>query len=193
MGPFAVSDLAGLDIAWARRKRLAATRDPRVRYAGTVADRLCEAGRFGQKTGAGWYIYPEGKRTVDPFVTDLVEKVSTEKGINRRAFPADMIERMVRAAMVNEGARILSEGIVPRALDIDVVLMTGYGFPGWRGGPMFEADQIGLDAIIADVGALQDFAGTGFEPAPLLQELAQAKRRFTDFTPRHRKPEERLP
>jgi 3-hydroxyacyl-CoA dehydrogenase len=183
MGPFAVSDLSGLDIGWARRKRLAPTRDPRVRYAGTVADRLCEAGRFGQKTGAGWYVYPDGKRTVDPFVTDLVAKVSAEKGISRRAFAAETIERMVRAAMVNEGARILSEGIVPRALDIDVVLMTGYGFPGWRGGPMFEADQIGLDAILADVRALQAFAGPGYEPAPLLEELARANRKFADFTP----------
>jgi 3-hydroxyacyl-CoA dehydrogenase len=183
MGPFAVSDLSGLDIGWARRKRLAPTRDPRVRYAGTVADHLCEAGRFGQKTGAGWYVYPDGKRTVDPFVTGLIEKISAEKGITRRPFQAGTIERMVRAAMVNEGARILSEGIVPRALDIDVVLMTGYGFPGWRGGPMFEADQTGLDAILADVRALQAFAGPGFEPAPLLEELAQAKRSFADFTP----------
>jgi 3-hydroxyacyl-CoA dehydrogenase len=183
MGPFAVSDLAGLDIGWARRKRLASTRDPRVRYASTVADRLCEAGRFGQKTGGGWYLYPDGKRTVDPFVTDLIEKVAADKGIRRRPVPAETIERMVRAAMVNEGARILSEGIVPRALDIDVVLMTGYGFPSWRGGPMFEADQIGLDTILDDVRALEAFAGPGFEPAPLLEELAQAKRHFADFTP----------
>jgi 3-hydroxyacyl-CoA dehydrogenase len=183
MGPFAVSDLSGLDIGWARRKRLAPTRDPRVRYAGTLADRLCEAGRFGQKTGAGWYVYPDGKRTVDPFVTSLIEKVSAEKGITRRPFAAETIERMVRAAMVNEGARILSEGIVPRALDIDVVLMTGYGFPAWRGGPMFEADQIGLDTILADFRAVQDFAGPGYEPAPLLEELAQAKRQFSGFTP----------
>jgi 3-hydroxyacyl-CoA dehydrogenase len=183
MGPFAVADLSGLDIGWARRKRLAPARDPRLRYAGTVADRLCEAGRFGQKTGAGWYVYPDGKRTVDPFVTGLIEKVSAEKGISRRTFPAETIERMVCAAMVNEGARILSEGIVPRALDIDVVLMTGYGFPGWRGGPMFEADQIGLDAILADVRALQTFAGPGYEPAPLLEELAQGGRKFADVAP----------
>jgi 3-hydroxyacyl-CoA dehydrogenase len=183
MGPFAVSDLSGLDIGWARRKRLAPTRDPRVRYASTVADRLCEAGRFGQKTGAGWYVYPDGKRTVDPYVTGVIEKVAAERGITRRPFPPEMIERMVRAAMVNEGARVLSEGIVPRALDIDVVLMTGYGFPGWRGGPMFEADHIGLDTILADFRAVQDFAGPGYEPAPLLEELAPAKRKFADFTP----------
>jgi 3-hydroxyacyl-CoA dehydrogenase len=183
MGPFAVADLSGLDIGWARRKRLAPARDPNVRYASTVADRLCEAGRFGQKTGAGWYVYPDGKRTVDPFVTGLIEQVSAEKGITRRPFPAETIERMVRAAMVNEGARILSEGIVPRALDIDVVLMTGYGFPGWRGGPMFEADQIGLDVILADFRAVQAFAGPGYEPALLLEELAQAKRKFADVTP----------
>ncbi len=183
MGPFAVSDLAGLDIGWARRKGLAPTRDPNLRYAGTVADRLCEAGRYGQKTGAGWYVYPDGKRTVDPFVTALIEQVSAEKGITRRPFPAETVVRMVRAAMVNEGARILSEGIVPRALDIDVVLMTGYGFPGWRGGPMFEADQIGLDSILADVRALRAFAGPGFEPAPLLEELAQAGRKFAGVTP----------
>src|SRR5262249_42841579 len=131
MGPFAVADLSGLDIGWARRKRLAPTRDPHVRYVSPVADRLCEARRVGPKTGSGWYVYPDGKRTVDPYVTGVIEQVSAEKGIARRPFEAATIQRMVRAAMVNEGARILSEGIVPRALDIDVVLLTGYGFPGW--------------------------------------------------------------
>lgn len=187
MGPFAVSDLAGLDIAFARRRSLeatgpAATRE-RGRYASAVADRLVGAGRLGQKTGAGWYVYPEGKRTVDPDVTALIQAVSAHKGIVRRPIAADAIVRAVRAAMVNEGARILSEGIVPRALDIDVVLMAGYGFPRWRGGPMFEADRIGLDVILADVRAVQTLAGPPFAPAPLLEDLARSKRRFADLAP----------
>jgi len=181
MGPFAVSDLAGLDIALARRKRLAATRDPAARYPSAIADRLCEAGRFGQKTGAGWYAYKDGKRAVDPFVTQLIEEVAAEKGIKRRPFPAETIQRYVRAAMVNEGARILEEGIVPRALDIDVVLMTGYGFPSWRGGPMFEADQIGLAAILSDMRDVFGFVGKGYEPAPLLEALAARGKGFADL------------
>ena len=173
MGPFAVADLAGLDIGWARRKRLAATRDPRARYGGTVADRLCAQGRFGQKTGMGYYRYENGKRQVDPEVSDLVENVSAELGRKREPFDADRLVRLVRAAMVNEGAKILREGIVPRALDIDMVLLHGYGFPAWRGGPMFEADAIGLPAVLADVRDLHQAYGAGWEPAPLLVELAE--------------------
>jgi 3-hydroxyacyl-CoA dehydrogenase len=183
MGPFAVSDLAGLDIAWARRKRLAATRDPRERYASTVADRLCERGRFGQKSGAGWYIYRDGKRAVDPVVSALVDIVSAEKGFSRKPVPAADIQRFVRAAMVNEGAKILAEGIVGRALDIDMVLVHGYGFPAWRGGPMFEADVVGLDTILADLKALQAFAGAAHAPAPLIARLAAEKRGFADLSP----------
>ena len=183
MGPFAVADLAGLDIGMLNRKRTNLTRNPNKRYGSTIADRLCEQGRYGQKTGKGYYLYPEGKRTVDPEVTALVEKVSAEKGIKRRHISAGTIQRQVLAAIVNEGAKILAEGIVPRSLDIDIVYLTGYGFPAWRGGPMFAADEKGLGKILDDAKAVHHFAGVGFEPAPLLAELAGKGAKFADFKP----------
>ncbi|HEY3146640.1 MAG TPA: 3-hydroxyacyl-CoA dehydrogenase NAD-binding domain-containing protein [Dongiaceae bacterium] len=138
MGPFAVFDLAGLEIAWARRKRQAATRDPKVRYV-DIPDRLCEAGRFGQKVGRGWYLYLDGKRTIDPEVTALIEAARAAKGIKPRDIAADEIMHRLLAAMAAEGAALLSEGIAARASDIDLVTINGYGFPAHRGGPMFAA------------------------------------------------------
>jgi 3-hydroxyacyl-CoA dehydrogenase len=139
MGPFAVFDLAGLEIAWARRKRQAATRDPKARYV-DIADHLCEAGRFGQKAGRGWYRYPDGKRAVDPDVTALIEKRRTAKGITARTISDDEIRQRLLAAMATEGAALLSEGIAARASDIDLVMINGYGFPAHKGGPMFAAE-----------------------------------------------------
>jgi 3-hydroxyacyl-CoA dehydrogenase len=136
MGPFAVFDLAGLEIAWARRKRQAAARDPSARYV-EIADKLCEAGRFGQKTGRGWYLYRDGRRTIDPEVTALIEAARAAKDIEPRAIPADEITSRLLAAMAAEGAALLAEGIAARASDIDLVMITGYGFPAHRGGPMF--------------------------------------------------------
>jgi 3-hydroxyacyl-CoA dehydrogenase len=178
MGPFAVSDLSGLDIAWARRKRLAATRDPRERYV-TVADTLCEMGRLGQKTGAGWYRYADGKRQDDPEVAALIEAASRAKGIARRTLPPEEIQARVRAAMVNEGTKILAEGVALRSLDIDLVMINGYGYPAWRGGPMFEADRIGLATVLAEVQRMAERDGVGWEPAPLLVELVQSGRGFS--------------
>jgi 3-hydroxyacyl-CoA dehydrogenase len=180
MGPFAVNDLSGLDIAWARRKRLAPTRDPRERYV-AIPDRLCEMGRLGQKAGAGWYRYVDGRRTVDAEVTALIEAASGEKGITRRPIPPEEIQARVLATMVNEGARILAEGIALRASDIDLVLINGYGYPAWRGGPMFEAGRIGLAKVLADVERIAQRDGFGWEPAPLLVELARAGRTFADL------------
>jgi 3-hydroxyacyl-CoA dehydrogenase len=138
MGPYAVNDMAGLDISWARRKRQAATRNPADRYV-VIADRLCEAGRLGRKTGAGYYRYVDGRREIDPEVTSIVEAASGEKGLTRRAINAEEITRRVSAALVAEGRALLDEGIALRASDIDLVLINGYGYPAWRGGPMFEA------------------------------------------------------
>jgi 3-hydroxyacyl-CoA dehydrogenase len=180
MGPFAVNDLSGLDIAWARRKRLVPTRDPRERYV-AIPDRLCEMGRLGQKTGAGWYRYVDGKRTVDPEVTALIEAASKEKGIARKPIPPDEIQARALATMVNEGAKILAEGIALRASDIDLVLINGYGYPAWRGGPMFEAGRIGLAKVLADVERIAERDGFSWEPAPLLVELAQAGKTLTDL------------
>jgi 3-hydroxyacyl-CoA dehydrogenase len=140
MGPFAVFDLAGLEIAWARRKRQAATRDPNERYV-EIADLLCEAGRFGQKAGRGWYAYPDGKRAADPEVTALIEAARAKKGISPRKIEADEIVSRLLSAMAAEGDRLLANKIARRASDIDLVMINGYGFPAHRGGPMFAAGR----------------------------------------------------
>ncbi len=182
MGPFSVFDLAGLDIGWATRKRLAPTRDPRERYV-EIADRICEQGRFGRKTGRGYYVYPEGARRgePDPEVRALIEAESARKGIQRRPIPADEIQRRALAAMVNEGAKVLAEGIALRASDIDVTLVHGYGFPAQKGGPMFAADARGLAAVLRDVEAMHRACGFGYEPAPLLVELARSGSSFAEW------------
>jgi len=177
MGPFAVSDLAGLDIAWARRKRLAPTRDPRERYV-DIADRLCEAGRFGRKTGAGWYRYTGSRREPDPLVTELVEEASKRRGLVRRPISAEEIQARIRTAIVNEAAKILDERIVERPLDVDVVMINGYGYPAWRGGPLFEADGVGLTAILDEVKRSAERDGPGWEPAAGLVRRAESGERF---------------
>ncbi|MDX3976373.1 3-hydroxyacyl-CoA dehydrogenase NAD-binding domain-containing protein [Shinella sp.] len=140
MGIFAVNDMAGLEIAWARRKRLAATRDPAERYV-EIADRLCEAGRLGRKTGRGWYAYPDGERTIDPAVTAAIEAARAAKNIVPRTFTAEEIIDRLLKAMVDEGAALLAEGIAARPGDIDLVMINGYGFPAHKGGPMFAAEH----------------------------------------------------
>lgn len=142
MGPYAVNDMAGLDISWARRKRQAATRDPSERYV-VIADRLCEAGRLGRKTGAGYYRYVDGRREIDPEVAAIVQAASAEKSLTRRTIDAEEITARVSAALIGEGQALLSEGVALRASDIDLVLINGYGYPAWRGGPMFEAFEAG--------------------------------------------------
>ncbi len=180
MGPYAVADLAGLDIGWAQRKAAAPTRDPRIRTV-PITDWLCEMGRFGQKTGAGYYLHRDGKRLLDAVVTELVERASAARQIRRRAVPAEEIQQRVHAAMVNEAAKILAEGIAQRPSDIDVVLVAGYGYPAWRGGPMFEADQVGLGVVLERVERMHAADGIGWEPAPLLQEMVAANRKFGDL------------
>jgi 3-hydroxyacyl-CoA dehydrogenase len=182
MGPFAVSDLAGLDIAWAMRKRRAATRDPGERYV-EVADRLCERGWFGRKTGRGWYLYPEGgKRMPNPEVAALFAAERAAKGVSARDFSDEAIVRRLLAAMANEGAKVLGEGIALRASDIDLVFVNGYGFPADRGGPMFAADLRGLRDLLQEVEAAARVGGAGSEPAPLLVELAARNSSFADWT-----------
>ena len=160
MGVFAVGDLSGLDIAWRTRKRLAAGRDARERYV-PILDRLCESGRLGCKAGAGWYTYlADAKRgTPDPAVHDIIDQVSAEKGIFRRAFNQDEIQARALAAMVNEALLVLEDGIAERASDIDLVLINGYGFPADRGGPLFWASRQPraalermIDDLVADIG-----------------------------------------
>jgi 3-hydroxyacyl-CoA dehydrogenase len=140
MGLFAVYDMAGLEIAWARRKRQAATRDPSERYV-EIADKLCEACRLGQKAGRGWYAYPDGTREVDPEVTAIIEACRAAKSITPRRFSAPEIIQRLLAAMADEGRLLLEQGIAARESDIDLVMINGYGFPAHKGGPMFAAAQ----------------------------------------------------
>ena len=180
MGPCAVADLAGLDVSWRKRKAAAHLRDSSKRYS-AVADRLCERGRFGQKTGAGYYRYEPGSRTPvpDPEVDALIAEVAAESGINRRSIDAAEIVERCLYPLVNEGARILDEGIALRASDIDLVWINGYGFPRWRGGVMHWADAVGLDAVHATIAGL-DESQDHWEPAPLLSRLAAEGRGFAD-------------
>jgi 3-hydroxyacyl-CoA dehydrogenase len=182
MGPFRMGDLAGNDIGWAIRKRRYVEK-PDVRYSKT-ADLLCELGRYGQKTGAGWYDYKPGKRDpiVSPVVVEMIEKHRAAKGITPRKIGDEEIVHRLVFALVNEGAKIVEEGIALRASDIDIVYLTGYGFPAHRGGPMCYADSVGLYNV---VGAMQRFAqnpldDAGFwKPAPRLARLAAEGKSFT--------------
>jgi 3-hydroxyacyl-CoA dehydrogenase len=179
MGPFRMSDLAGNDIGWAIRQRRAAER-PEITYS-KVADLLCEQGRFGQKTGAGWYDYRPGERTPHPSaqVDALIAAHSRELGVERRDIGDEEIVARLVYALVNEGARILEEGVALRASDIDMVYLAGYGFPLFRGGPMFYAGSVGLPAVLA---AIEGFAagrhGEAWQPAPLLARLAAEGKGF---------------
>jgi 3-hydroxyacyl-CoA dehydrogenase len=181
LGPFEVSDLAGLQISWARRKRLAATRDPAHRYV-AIADRLCEAGRFGQSVGKGWYDYTPGERAPKPSpeVAAIIAAEQRAKGITPRVFTADELRIRCLAALANEGARILGEGIAARPSDIDAVWLFGYGFPRWEGGPMHWADAFGPAALVETLTACMPEAPEFWSPAPLLAEIAAAGGRFAD-------------
>jgi len=160
MGPLAMADLAGLDINWATRKRLAPTRRADLRYS-KVADRICEAGRFGQKTGAGFYKYEQGSRTPqpDPAVDDIIKACANEAGITRRSISDDEIVERCMLALINEACWILQEGIAQRASDIDVVYVNGYGFPAWRGGPLFYAETIGWGVVLDKIKQLERAQG----------------------------------
>jgi 3-hydroxyacyl-CoA dehydrogenase len=179
MGTFQVADLAGGDIGWAARKRRAPTRDPRTRYV-EIADRICERGWFGQKTGRGFYLYPQGARTgqPDPEVLAIIDEERAKKGISPRAFSSDEIVRRYMAAMVNEGAKVVAEGIALRPLDVDVTFIAGYGFPRYRGGPMKYADMVGLDTILADIRAFAKEDPLFWQPAPLLEKLVAEGKNF---------------
>ena len=185
MGPFQVSDLAGGDIGWATRKRKAATRDPKARYV-EIADRIAERGWYGQKTGRGWYLYPEGARTGqnDPEVLAIVDAERTKKGLTPRAFSHEEIMRRYMAAMVNEGAKVLEEGIALRPLDIDVTFLSGYGFPRYRGGPMKWADMTGLDKVLADIREFAKEDAQFWQPAELLQKLVAEGKNFDSLNQR---------
>ncbi len=182
MGPFTMSDMAGLDIGWAIRKRRAGIRPKDERYS-PIADKICEMGRFGQKTGAGYYRYEKGDRTPipDPEIESLIIKTSEELGIERRDISdQEILERCIYP-LINEGAKILEEGIALRASDIDLVYINGYGFPVYRGGPMFYADQVGLKNIYESMLRYEEVHGKNWTPAPLLKRLAEEGKGFGDL------------
>jgi 3-hydroxyacyl-CoA dehydrogenase len=182
MGPFAMRDLSGLDIGQAIRKRQRATLPAHLDFP-TVSDKLCAAGMLGQKTGAGYYRYEPGNRTPleNPELAPMLEAASREKGIERRELDEQYIVERTIFALVNEGAKILEEGIAQRSSDIDVIYLNGYGFPAFRGGPMYYADSVGLDTVLARVRELHARCGDWWKPAPLLEKLAAEGRTFTEW------------
>jgi 3-hydroxyacyl-CoA dehydrogenase len=181
MGPLATGDLAGLDVGWRIRKEYRHLEKPGIRQP-IAEDRLCEMGRYGQKTLAGWYRYDDQRNaTPDPDVAALMRQWAAEAGISQRKIPAsEMVERCVYA-LVNEGARILEEGYALRAVDIDIIYLNGYGFPAYRGGPMWYADTVGLRKVYDRVCEFREEQGEHWEPAPLLKRLAEAKQTFAEF------------
>jgi 3-hydroxyacyl-CoA dehydrogenase len=182
MGPLAVGDLAGLDVGWRIRKEYAHL-TPKGERQPLVADRICEMGRYGQKTGAGWYRYEPGNRTPvpDPEVGKLIEDLAGKAGIKRRKItPQEVVDRTIYS-LVNEGAKILEEGIALRAVDIDIIYINGYGFPPYRGGPMWYADTVGVKKVHERVLEFENQHGELWKPAGLLKQLAETGKKFADL------------
>ena len=181
MGIFAVDDMGGLDVAWRVRQELNQFADPTQRKP-LVADQLVAMNHLGQKTGSGWYIYDENRKaTPDKEVEALIERTATAAGIARRSFTSEEIIERTIFALVNEGAKILEEGFALRAADIDVIYLTGYGFPSYRGGPMFYADSVGLRHVYERVATFHRHHGPRWAPAPLLERLAREGSTFRAF------------
>jgi 3-hydroxyacyl-CoA dehydrogenase len=179
MGVFEMQDMAGLDIVWANRKAFAPRRDPRERYV-RVVDLICERGRFGRKTGSGYYNYAGKMPVPDEETLAILAEERQRKGITPRSFTAEEIIDRILLAMINEGARILDEGIALRASDIDVVMVNGYGFPRWRGGPMFMADEMGAGEALRRIKAYAENDAHFWTPSALLERLARASGKFAD-------------
>jgi 3-hydroxyacyl-CoA dehydrogenase len=181
MGPLATGDLAGLDVGWRIRKEYRHLEMPGIRQP-FVEDRLCELGRYGQKTRAGWYKYDDQRRALpDPAVDELIRKWVKEAGIAQRQISATEITDRCLYALVNEGAHILEEGIALRASDIDIIYINGYGFPAHRGGPMWYADTVGLKEVYDRISEFHRQHGEIWQPAPLLRQLAEQGKTFAEF------------
>jgi 3-hydroxyacyl-CoA dehydrogenase len=182
MGPLATGDLAGLDVGWRIRKEYRHLQKPGVRQP-IAEDRLCELGRYGQKTGAGWYKYDENRQAIpDPEVAELVRKWAAEARITQRQISSEEIVDRCLYALVNEGARILEEGYALRAVDIDIIYLNGYGFPAYRGGPMWYADTVGLKKVCDRIDEFYRRHGELWTPAPLLKQLAEQGKTFAEFS-----------
>ena len=182
MGPFAVSDLAGIDVGYKIRQHREHLRPKQLRYS-SIADKLYEMGRYGQKNGKGWYLYEKGNRTPipDPEVTSLILAASKALGIERRDISDEEILQRCLYPLINEGAKILEEGIAERSSDLDVVWLHGYGFPRYRGGPMYWADSLGLDHVHEVMHRFYEIHRDWLEPAPLLGRLAHEGGTFGDW------------
>lgn len=181
MGPFRVSDMAGLDISWAIEKRRAETRPADERFSPLI-DSICELGRFGQKTGAGWYRYEDGRTALpDPVIEEIIVARSRAMDLNRRPIDDDEILQRCLYSMINEGAKILEEGLAIRASDIDVIWLHGYGFPRHRGGPMFYGDTVGLRQVCDTLDRFHAEWGDKWEPSALLRQLADAGSSFAEW------------
>jgi 3-hydroxyacyl-CoA dehydrogenase len=182
MGPFALSDLAGIDVGWRVRQHREHSRPKHLRYS-AIGDRLYEMGRYGQKTSKGWYQYEEGSRIPipDPDVVDLVLGTSKELEIDRREISDEEILQRCLYPLINEGARILEEGIAQRASDLDIVWLYGFGFPRYRGGPMFYADSLGLRHVYEVMQNFYEIHQDWLEPAPLLERFAREDRTFAEW------------
>ena len=179
MGPYAMSDMAGLDVGWRNRKAKFAQLTKREQDC-NILDKICEQGRYGQKTGAGFYKYDDKRnRMSDPMIEELIINHSKERGITRRQITDQEILERALYSMINEGAKILEEGIAYRPVDIDIVWLFGYGFPAYVGGPMFYADTVGLDKVLAAILKYKDLVGAEYwTPAPLLEKLAKEGKGF---------------
>ncbi|MFJ4345371.1 3-hydroxyacyl-CoA dehydrogenase NAD-binding domain-containing protein [Pseudomonas sp. NPDC089401] len=182
MGPMAMRDLAGLDIGRAIRQRQRKALDARYPMP-RVLDKLCDAGMLGQKTGRGYYLYQDGSRTpqANPQLLALLEEASREQGLTRQALSDDYIVERALLALINEGAKILEEGIAQRASDIDLIYLHGYGFPAHHGGPMFYAERLGLGRVLERIQAFQARFGAWWTPAPLLERLVASGKTFSDW------------
>ncbi|MBZ5607189.1 MAG: enoyl-CoA hydratase/isomerase family protein [Acidobacteriia bacterium] len=181
MGPLATGDLAGLDVGWRIRKEFGDTRNTSIRQP-LIEDRLCEAGHYGQKTSSGWYKYDENRKPEHSAVADeIIEQARKQAGFTPRSIGADEIVERIIYALVNEGARILEEGLALRAVDIDIIYINGYGFPAYRGGPMWYADTVGLKKVYQRIQDFEKQHGSLWAPAPLLKRLAEEGKTFADF------------
>jgi 3-hydroxyacyl-CoA dehydrogenase len=175
VGPFGMQDIAGIDVGWRIRQHLKSVGKTRAEGPqSTVPDRLYEMGRYGQKTGAGWYRYESGSRTriPDPLVDEVAAEEAAKRGVTRRSIPDEDIIARIMTALANEGARVLEERFAIRASDIDVVYVNGFGYPRHRGGPMFYADTVGLPTVLARVNEYRRQFGDHWRPSPLLEKLA---------------------
>ncbi len=184
MGPLATGDLAGLDVGWRIRKEFGDIRDTSTRQP-LLEDRLCEKGMYGQKTGAGWYKYDADRKPMhNPEIDGLIGQARKDAGITPRTVSDEEIVDRIIYALVNEGARILEEGYALRAVDIDIIYINGYGFPAYRGGPMWYADAVGLKKVYARIQEFEKQHGNLWAPAPLLKQLAEEGKTFVDFDKR---------